>query len=164
MALTCQSPELGTPAFYQCHDLTGITIGTNVTSIGFEAFYYCTNLTSVSIPNSVTSIGDFTFFGCFDLTSVTIPGSVTSIGQEVFTFCSSLIAITVNTNNPGYSSVNGVLFDKGQDTLIECPGGLGGSYTIPSSATSIAAYALDATADQRLDPQQHHQYRERCVQ
>ena len=42
-----------------------------------------------------------------------------------------------------YSSVNGVLFDKSQTTLIQFPGGIGGSYTIPASVTSIGDYAFD---------------------
>ena len=39
--------------------------------------------------------------------------------------------------NSVYSSVDGVLFDKSQTTLIQCPGGKAGSYTIPNSVTSI---------------------------
>jgi len=52
----------------------------------------------------------------------------------------------VDTNNPAFSSLNGVLFDKSQATLIQYPGGLGGSYTIPGSVTSIgvAAFKYDS--------------------
>ncbi len=42
----------------------------SVTSIGQSAFYECRNLTSVTIPNSVTSIGDRAFYYCPGLTSV----------------------------------------------------------------------------------------------
>ena len=48
----------------------------------------------------------------------------------------------MDTNNSFYSSVNGVLFDKNQFTLIEFPGGVGGSYTIPGSVTSIGSDAF----------------------
>ena len=71
------------------------------------------------------------------LTSVTIPASVTNIGELRSLVATSLTAITVDTNNSFYSSVDGVLFDKSQTTLIEYPGGLSGSYTIPGSVTSI---------------------------
>ncbi|MGP8199004.1 MAG: leucine-rich repeat domain-containing protein [Limisphaerales bacterium] len=36
-----------------------------------------------------------------------------------------------------------MLFDQSQATLIRCPGGLGGSYTIPASVTSIAQDAFE---------------------
>jgi len=36
----------------------------SVTTIGMRAFYDCNNLTSVTIPNSVTSIGNDAFYGC----------------------------------------------------------------------------------------------------
>ena len=44
-------------AFYNCSDLTSITIGSNVTSIGSYAFNGCSSLTSVKIPNKVEIIG-----------------------------------------------------------------------------------------------------------
>ncbi len=70
-----------------------------------------------------------------------IPGSVTNIGQEAFAGC-TLTAITVNATNSFYSSLNGVLFDKSQSTLVEYPGGVVGSYTIPDSVTSIETNAF----------------------
>ena len=42
----------------------------NVTSIAYEAFYNCTQLTSVTIPSSVTSIGNYAFYGCTALKTV----------------------------------------------------------------------------------------------
>ena len=116
--------------------------GLPVTSIGDWAFRNCTSLTNVTIPDSVISIGDYLFFNCTSLTSVTIPNSVTSIGNFAFYYCPSLTAITVDTNNPAYSSVAGVLFDKSQTTLIECPGGKAGSYTVPNSVTNIGTYSF----------------------
>ena len=67
----------------------------SVTTIGAEAFYNCKELTSVSIPNSVKSIGNFAFDGCTGLTSVTIPNSVTSIGYSAFFNCSGLTSVTI---------------------------------------------------------------------
>ena len=60
--------------------------------------------------------------GCTSLTSVTIPSSVTSIGDGAFADCTSLTAITVDALNPVYSSVDGVLFNKSQTTLVQYPG------------------------------------------
>ena len=82
------------------------------------------------------------FFECISLTSVMIGANVTNIVGDAFDYCDSLTAITVDPNNPVYCSVNGVLFNKSQTTLVKYPGGLGESYTIPNSVTSIGDYAF----------------------
>jgi hypothetical protein len=129
--------SIGDSAFSGCESLTNIAIPNRVTNIGNTAFYWCTSLTSVTIGTNVTSIGNYAFQYCADLTSITIPNSVTNIGDVAFNWCTSLIAITVDTLNPVYSSVNGVLFNKSQTTLIQCPAGKGGSYTVPNSVNYV---------------------------
>ena len=114
--------------------------GYPVTSIGIFAFAG-SSLTSVTIPNSVTNIEYQAFRSCTSLTSVTIPNSVTSIGPQPFERCTSLTNLSVDASNPVYSSLNGVLFDKAQTTLITFPPGRG-SYVMPDSVTSIGDYAF----------------------
>ena len=114
--------------------------GLPVTTIGDYAFQYC-GLTSLTIGNSVTSIGDYAFESS-GLTSVTIGNGVTRIGDGAFFACSSLTAITVTAQNTIYSSVDGVLFDKNQATLVEYPTGGSASYTIPDGVTSIGYEAF----------------------
>jgi hypothetical protein len=133
---------IGIAAFVECLNMTSLSIGDNVTSIGGEAFYFCSQLTDVSLPSSITDIGMGAFADCFDLTSVTIGENVTNVGIAAFASCNSLTNIVVSASNPIYSSVNGVLFDKNQTTLLEFPGGWSGSYAIPNNVTSIAASAL----------------------
>jgi len=128
--------SLGDLAFYGCYSLTSVTIPASLMNIGASAFEGCGSLTSVTIPGSVTNIGSSAFYST-ELRSVTIPGSVTSIGLGAFGFCGDLLGINVAAANASYSSAGGVLFNKGRTTLIQCPGGKAGSYSIPGSVTSI---------------------------
>ena len=134
--------SIGYSAFDGCSSLTSVTIPDSVTSIGNLAFYGCSSLTSVTIPDSVTSIGYCAFSECSSLTSVTIPDSVTSIGENAFSECISLTEILVESENPEYSSVGGVLFNKNKTELLCCPAGKSGKYVIPNSVTSIDHFAF----------------------
>jgi hypothetical protein len=96
------------------------------------------------IGTNVSSIGDYAFHHCWSLPSVTIPSSVTNIGMLAFSSGISMSAIMVDALNPAYCSVDGVLFNKGTNTLIQCPGGKAGSYTLPNTVTTIGNYAFRA--------------------
>ena len=92
---------------------------------------------SVIIENGITTIGDLAFFGCVNLSSVT------TIGNLAFAHCSSMSGIYVDANNLSYSNDDrGVLFDKHKTYLMQTPGAIGGSYSIPNSVTAISDYAF----------------------
>ena len=129
-------------AFCSCNQLESIIISESVISIEDDAFSFCTSLTSILIPDSVTSIGHSAFCNCTSLTSITIPKSVTSIGEYIFLYCDNLTDIMVASNNPSYTSKDGVLFDKSMGTLLECPAGKSGVYTIPMGVTNIGDNAF----------------------
>ena len=60
-------------SFYNCSQLTSITIGDGVTRIEENAFYNCSGVSSLIIPDSVISIGASAFAGCSSLEQLTIP-------------------------------------------------------------------------------------------
>jgi hypothetical protein len=93
-----------------------------------------------TIPSTVDTIGKGAFIGCTKITSIMIPSSVKSIKGSPFENCSG--SITVNGGNLNYSSVDGVLFDKVQDTLFYCPDSKSGDYTVPSTVKVIGENAF----------------------
>ena len=141
------------PAYlcYYLPNLTSVTIGNSVTSIGYEAFSRCGNLTSVvwnakNCSNfsynyrpfkGLTNIKTFEFgseveripanlcYGLTGLTSVTIPNSVTSIGVSAFEACRGLTSITIPNSSIG------------NDAFYGCSGLT--SVTIGNSVTSIGS-------------------------
>lgn len=123
--------SIGNGAFFGCKGLVSMTIPEGVTDIGVQAFRDCNSLTGVTFPESVTNIGHQAFFGCESLAGdVTIPQNVTSIGFEAFWGCASLanVAIPEGVTCIGYGTFYGCRGLKG--------------VTIPKSVTSIGENAF----------------------
>ena len=72
----------------------------SVTTIGRQAFYQCTNLTSVTIGNGVTSIGDSAFGGNYNLKQITIGSGITSIGNQATANSVNIQSITIKATTP----------------------------------------------------------------
>lgn len=129
---------IGIAAFRYCSSLTSITLPSGLKAIPLEGFAACTALTELEIPSTVTSIGKEAFRKCSSLKSVTIPAGVTSIGINAFLNCASVESYNVESGNGNYKSVNGVLFDKKGETLIQYPNGSSATqYTVPSGVKTV---------------------------
>ena len=121
-----------------------------------RAFFDCINLTSISVPNSVKNIGEWAFAGCSLLSSIDIPNSVISIGNNAFAGCLSLKYISIPESviclngNPfgewdgeleclsaNFIYEDDVLFNKDKSEIISFRNQEIESYIIPDSVTSI---------------------------
>lgn len=49
--------------FSNCSNITNVTIGNNVKTIGSHAFAGCSKLKTILFPNSITSVGEYAFDG-----------------------------------------------------------------------------------------------------
>ena len=87
--------EIGQKAFWDCSNLTGITMPESISSIDDWAFENCSKLTNVSIPKNVTQIGKYAFKGCKGLTEIQLPANLDSLGVCSFMNCTGLTNVTI---------------------------------------------------------------------
>ena len=108
-----------------------------VVSIGGYAFANCRALTSVTLPSSLITIGD-NVFRYTSITTLTIPKSVEYIHNEAFNYTPSS-SYNVDAANEKYVSKDGVIYSKDLTKIIAFPAKKGGTYTIPSTISSIGS-------------------------
>ena len=127
LSLVYPANELPMYSFYNANtntfktSLTSITLPTSITSIGYLAFYYCWNLSGTfTIPATVRKIGDYALYGCYGISAYSVP-----------------------SGNTRYSSYDGMLMSKAQDSLFICPTTKSGALTIPSTVSWIGFSAFE---------------------
>jgi hypothetical protein len=147
------SPTVYTSAVPNVANLTSVTIGNIVTSLGEYTFEACNLLTTVTIPNSVTGIGTAVFSSCNLLETVVIGDFVEVIGISAFADCPSLSSViignsvtTIDINAFSYctslQSINlpNSVISIGDSAFNECTSLQ--SINIPNSVTSISSSAF----------------------
>lgn len=133
--------QISEGTFLNCESLSNIILGDEITSIGNSAFIGC-NLTEIQLPSGIESIGEDAF-ARNKFTEIIIPSGVSKLGAGAFSGCELLQSISVEENNNNFSASNGVLYDKAGTTLLLCPGGKEGSYTLPRRTTEIVESAFE---------------------
>lgn len=153
---------VGSNAFRNCVHLDSVEIPSSVTFIGSSAFAYCPNLKVAVLTDSITEIDDHAFSGCpidtiaipsklqflgiyafencQNLKRVHLPKDLAEFGPTIFKDCTNLVAITVDDSSKTMCSMDGVLYDKRQLTLITCPEGRTSALIIPSTVAFVKSY------------------------
>lgn len=123
-----------------------------VQTIGY-GFGNCWALTQVKLPAALTALGNGAFQRCRALTTLHIPAKVASIDPEAFFECTAMTAITVDPDNPYYTAVDGVLYNKAMTELVYYPPARPGTqFQVPDTVTRIGGYAFNwATNLERID-------------
>ncbi len=139
---------IGANAFWGRTNVTDVTLPNSITLVAYGGFSYCGNLTNVNLGAGVLEIQTHAFGSCSNLTSIAIPASTISIDLNAFESSTRLSEINVATLNSDYSSLDGVLFDKSQATLILYPEGkFVPNYIVPTGVTNIGPRAFSLRAN-----------------
>ncbi len=132
--------QIGNYTFYDCDDITHVTIPNTVTIIGYNAFTSCSGLLSVALGNGLLTIGNYAFSYCEGLTTIIIPQSLTLLGKGAFKSCSGLTSVEFNAANcsiPDDVDVNTYPFTYCSNIT---------SFTIGNNVTVIPDYLCSLTA------------------
>lgn len=84
-------------AFSENKNLSSISFGSGLKSIGYGAFKKSYALESITLPESVTTIPSYAFEECYNLKSIDAPG-VIAIEEEAFSGCSMLSEMKFSDN------------------------------------------------------------------
>ena len=126
--------SVGESAFFLFRSLEEVLLPSTILSVEEYAFGHCDSLQKIVFPEATETIGSFAFEGCsslkevyfseglrsigkgaFDsgpLEEVYIPSTLVDIGDGAFEGCTSLREFQVAEDNPRYTVLDGVLFDK----------------------------------------------------
>ncbi|MBQ7006172.1 MAG: leucine-rich repeat protein [Clostridia bacterium] len=135
-------------------------------TIGLYAFMYCSNLTEGVIPATAKNVVRFPYYDCAKLKKITVEEGITYVADLVwsgtpleelvlpstvsggfFANFDKIQKYTVAENNPYYTSVDGVLFNKKMTNLVSYPATKTDKYyKLPESVTSINNYAFGHTS------------------
>ena len=144
------------PEFEEIGEADGFTY--KVHSDGTATIIRCSLTGEVVIPGSidghkVVNLRSELFYSNSSITGVTVPATVSYFGTDpsdndwdyVFSYCRDLQYINVESGNPTFCSVDGVLYNKDKSKLINYPcARAGSSYVVPDSVTMLCCTSFAA--------------------
>ena len=150
--------ELKEKCFERCSSLLRIHIPAAVQTIAEDAFTYCSSLEEFTVDtdneNFMAPDGslcnkelDTLYFcpggkeGTYDL-----PAQITTIGAGAFLGCIHLTDFNVDSENPNFSSVEGILYNKEGTILLVYPAGRLGPQIIPDGTVVLADHSFNSCA------------------
>ena len=117
-------------------------VGDSVTVTGFSKIASGT----ITIPSEIEGLPVTQFEPSLlynaNVTTIVLPSTLSVIGEWAFLGFPGLESIIVAPENTKFASLDGVLFNSSMSSLIRCPRGKGGSYSIPAGIVSIQKSAF----------------------
>jgi len=130
---------IGDKAFSNNSDIEEIALPETLEFIGMHAFLHCQKLSKINMPQSLKIIK-----GAFNVTpalkNLSIPANVISFWPSGWNWLES---IEVDPKNKNYASIDGVVYDKNIEVLINVPGGFKKeSLKLPNSVQKVNAWSV----------------------
>lgn len=130
---------------FDIEDLTTVIIPEGVRVINKWAFMGNIELRRLILPSTIESVADDAFQLCINLTTMHVTASMTNLTPASFNSNPFVENITVDSSNPNYYAVDGVLYarDYSDDFLshrtaiVACPIAKTGTITIPNDIEYI---------------------------
>ncbi len=128
-------------------DFTYTDEGSSITITGYTG-----SDTDVVFPDSivgktVTKVNNFYFENGNVVESLYIPSTVTKIGSSIVHFnnCPHFLNFYVDSANPNYKSVDGVLFSRDGRFLYSFPAARSGSYSMPDGVIDVLPWSFSGS-------------------
>ena len=113
--------SVGDLAFFGCQNLSSVSLPSNVKTIGVRSFKECTALSHVAFPAELESIKEAAFEACSSLTGIRLPDGLKVIGNYAFYRCSNLTSITVPASVIQFGMVTFAYCENLTQATIQCP-------------------------------------------
>ncbi len=142
---------IGNSMFSDSKSLISLILPASTKKIDSYSIDNCDNLARLNIPDNCMEVEEYAIKNCDHLLTIHIGKNVESYDPRNAVLCKSLSEITVDPANKNYKSVDGILFNVGQTTLITYPcAKTDKSYTVGQSVTAIGSYAFSESSLEQI--------------
>ena len=143
---------VGKNMFSNCKSLVSLKLPNSAKKIDVVAIHGCEKLKELLLPYSCETVIQNAIQSCKNLETIYLSKNVKNFTGNIFNDCPNLTRIIVDSDNPYFTSVEGVMFTKDMSTIIKYPAGIQHtSYTIPSSVLIIGEHAFDYSVLEELE-------------
>lgn len=146
---TFEEMEDGDSGFDNSDTLKTLVLPEGLKRVG--GFYCCPQLTDIHLPEGLEEIYYLAFTCCESIKSIHIPASVKSLDGSCFAGC-GIAAYEVNSANPYFSVIDGVIYSKDLSELVAFPSAYPYKhFVVPASVKVIGHSAFQESNLESID-------------